>query len=78
MKMNGSWILVLLPFDLEKGTTKVTMSKLWLVYCVPSMQIYLLSTGQIFQFGLRVESNKSSSTFYNKSGDVVSSATLNL
>ena len=78
MKMNGSWILVLLPFDLKKGTTKVAVSKLWLVYCVLSMQICLFSTGQIFQFGLRVKSNKSSSTFHNKSGDAVSSATLNL
>ena len=24
-------------FDSEKGTTKVAMSKLWLIYCVPSM-----------------------------------------
>ena len=34
-------------FDPEKGTTKVTVSKLWLVYCDFSMQIYFLSTKQI-------------------------------
>jgi len=34
-------------FDPEKGTTKVAISKLWLVYCISSMQIYLLSTRQI-------------------------------
>ena len=38
----------------------------------------LLFTGQILQFGLRVEDNKSSSTFYNKSGDTVLLATPNL
>ena len=42
------------------------------------MQIYLLSTRQIFQSGLRVEDNKSSSTFYDKSSDTVLSVTSNL
>jgi len=54
------------------------MSKIWLVYCVPGMQMYLLSTGQILQFGLKVEGDKSGSTFYNKSSDAVLSATSNL
>ena len=34
-------------FDLAKETTKVTMLKIWPVYCVPGIQIYLLSTRQI-------------------------------
>jgi len=31
-------------FDPEKGTIKVVISKLWPVYCIFDMQIYLLST----------------------------------
>ena len=58
-------------FDFEKGTTNVAVLKLWLVYCVSSMQMYFLSTRQIFQSKLKVESNKSSSTFCNKSNHVV-------
>ena len=53
------------------------MSKLWPVYCVPDIQIYLLSTGQISQSGLRVEGDKSDSTFCDKSDDAVLSATSN-
>ena len=34
-------------FNSEKETTKVVVSELWLVYCVPGMQMCLLSTGQI-------------------------------
>ena len=34
-------------FDPEKETTKVAISKLWLVYCISGMQIYLFSTRQI-------------------------------
>ena len=63
-------------FNPKKRTTKVTMLKLWLVYCVSGIQIYLLSTEQIFQFGLRVEDDKSSSTFH-KSNDAVLLATPN-
>jgi len=40
--------------------------------------MYLLSTRQIFQFQLRVAGDKSSSTFYDKSGNTVISATSNL
>ena len=65
-------------FNSEKGTTKVAMSKIWLVYYVPGMQMYFLSTGQILQFGLKVEGDKSDSTFHDKSSDAVSSATSNL
>ena len=65
-------------FDPEKGTTKVAMSKLWPVYYISSMQIYLLSARQIFQSGLRVEGNKSDSTFCDKSGDTILLATPNL
>jgi len=42
------------------------------------MQMHLLSTGQILQFGLRVEDNKSGSTFHDKSGNAVLSDTPNL
>ena len=62
----------------EKETTKVAVLKLWLVYCVSGMQIYLFSTGQILQSGLRVEGNKSGSTFHDKFGNAVLSATSNL
>ena len=65
-------------FDPEKGTIKVAMSKLWLVYCIPSMQIHLLSTKQILQSRLRVEGNKSGSTFYDKFGNTILSANPNL
>ena len=34
-------------FDPEKWTTKISVSKLWPVNCVSSMQIHLLSTRQI-------------------------------
>jgi len=34
-------------FDLEKKTIKISMSKLWPVYYVPSIQICLLFTKQI-------------------------------
>ena len=65
-------------FDLAKETNKVAMSKLQPVYYVPSMQMCLLSTRQVLQSGLRVEGNKSGSTFHNKSGDAVLWATSNL
>ena len=38
--------------------------------------MYLFSTGQIFQFGLRVEGNKSSFIFCDKSGNAVLSYQL--
>jgi len=38
----------------------------------------LLSTGQILQSGLRVEGDKSGSTFCDKSGDAILLATPNL
>ena len=65
-------------FDSAKETTKVTVSKLWLVYYVLSMQIYLLSTRQILQSRLRVKGDKSGFTFHDKSDNVVLSATPNL
>ena len=40
--------------------------------------MYLLSTKQILQSGLRVKDDKSGSTFYNKSGNVILLATPNL
>jgi len=42
------------------------------------MQIYLLSTGQILQSGLRVEGNKSSFTICDKSDDAILLATPNI
>ena len=65
-------------FDPEKGTTKVAVSELWLVYCVSSIQMCFHSTRQIFQSRLRVEDNKSSFTFCDKSGNAVLLATSNL
>ena len=65
-------------FDPEKETTKVAISKLWLVYCISGMQIYLFSTRQILQSGLRVEGGKIGSTFCDKSGDAVLLATSNI
>ena len=62
-------------FDPEKEAIKVAVSKLRLVYYISGMQMHLLSTRQILQSGLRVEGNKSGSTFHNKSGDAVLSAT---
>ena len=65
-------------FDPEKGTTKVTMSKLQPVYYISNIQMCFLSTKQILQSRLRVEDNKSSSTFYDKSGDAILLAITNL
>jgi len=65
-------------YDPEKGTTKVAVSELWLVSCISGIQICLLSTRQILQSGLRVEGNKSSFTFCDKSGNAVLLATPNL
>ena len=42
------------------------------------MQMYLLSTRQILHSGLRLEGDKSSFTFCDKSGYTVLSATFNL
>ena len=53
------------------------MSKLQPVYCISSMQIYFLFTKQIFQSRLRVEGNKSSSIFCDKSIDAILSTTPN-
>jgi len=65
-------------FDPEKEITKIAVSKLWPVYCVSGIQIYFLSTRQILQSELRVKDDKSGSTFHDKSGDAVLSATSNL
>ena len=42
------------------------------------MQIYLLSTGQTLQSGLRVEGNKSSSTICDKPNNAILLATPNI
>ena len=55
MVVSGTILIEYKIFDLEMKTTKVTISKLWLVYCVFSIQMCLLSTGQILQSELRVE-----------------------
>ena len=78
MVASGTILIEYEIFDLEKGATKVAVSKLWLVYCVPSIQIYLLSTRQILQSRLRVEDNKSGFTFCDKSDAAVLLATPNL
>jgi len=40
----GTFLLKNEVLDPEKATTKVVISKLWPVYYIPGMQIYLLST----------------------------------
>ena len=64
-------------FDSKRETIKVAMLKLWPVYCVLSIQIYLFSIRQILQSGLRVKGDKSGSTFHDKSGNTVLLATSN-
>ena len=61
-------------FNPEKGTTKVFILKIQLVYCVLGIQICFLSTRQIIQSELRVEGNKSSFTFQNKPSNAILSA----
>ena len=45
-------------FNPKKRTTKVAISKLWLLYCVSSMQMHLLFTRQILQSRLRIKATK--------------------
>ena len=78
MVSSGTVLIKQKNFDPEKGTTKVAVLELWLVYCVSGIQMCLLSIRQIFQSGLRVEGNKSSFTFCNKSGNAILLATPNL
>ena len=78
MVASGTVLIEYKIFDSEKETAKVVMLKLQPVYCVSSMQMYLLSTEQILQSGLRVKGNKSSSTFCDKFGDTILLATSNL
>jgi len=77
MVISGTFLIEHEIFDPEKGTTQVAVSKLWLVYYVSSIWMYFLSTRQILQSGLRVEGNKSSFTFCDKSGNTVLLATSN-
>ena len=65
-------------FDPEKGTIKVAVSKLWLVYYISGMQMYFFSAEQILYSRLRVEDNKSGSTFCDKYGDAILLAIPNL
>ena len=65
-------------FDPRKETTKAAILKLWLVYCVSGIQICFSSIKQILQSELRVEGNKNSFNFYNKSNNAILSATPNL
>ena len=41
--------------DPKNRITRTTISKLWPVYCVPSITMYLLSTRQLLQSGLSIE-----------------------
>jgi len=77
MVTSGTFLIEHEIFDPEKETTKVAVSKLWLVYYVSSIWMCLLSTRQILQSGLRVEGNKSSFTFCDKSGNTVLLVTPN-
>jgi len=78
MVASGTVLIEYEIFNSEKGTTKVAVSKLWPVYYVSGIQICFLSTKQILQFVLRVEDNKSSFTFCDKSGNAVLLAISNL
>jgi len=49
--------------DPKDGTTRTAISKLWLVYCIPSMTMHLLSTRQLLQSGLSIEGTIDSLTF---------------
>ena len=64
--------------DPKGRTTRTAISKLWLVYYVPSMIICLLSTEQLLQSGLSIEGIIDGSTFCNLSGDAILSALPNL
>jgi len=64
--------------DPKNKTTRTTISKLWPVYCVPGMTIYLLSTGQLLQSRLSIEGTIDGSTFYDLSSDAVLSVLSNL
>jgi len=64
--------------DPKDRTTRTAISKLWLVYCVPSMTMHLLFTRQLLQSGLSIEGTIDSSTFCDSSGNVVLSILSNL
>ena len=64
--------------DPKDRTTRTAISKLWLVYCIPSMTMHLLSTRQLLQSGLSIEGTIDSSTFCDLSGNVVLSILSNL
>jgi len=64
--------------DPKNRTTRIAISKLWPVYCVPGMTIRLLSTGQLLQSGLSIEGTMDGSTFHDSSDDAVLSALPNL
>jgi len=64
--------------DPKNRTTRTAISKLWPVYCVSSITICLLSTGQLLQSGLSIEGTIDGSTFRDLSGDIVLSALPNL
>ena len=59
-------------------TTRTAISKLWLVYCVSSMTICLLSTGQLLQSRLSIEGTMDGSTFCDSSSDAILSTLSNL
>jgi len=64
--------------DPKNKTTRTAISKLWPVYCIPGMTICFLSTGQLLQSKLSIESTMDGSTFCDLSGDTVLSALPNL
>jgi len=64
--------------DPKNRITRIAISKLWPVYYVPGMTMYLLSTEQLLQSGLSIEDTIDSSTFCNSSGDAVFSVLPNL
>ena len=64
--------------DPKNRTTKTAISKLWPVYCVPIMTMYLLSTEQLLQSELSMKGTIDGSTFCDSSGDTILFALSNL
>jgi len=64
--------------DPKNRTTRIAISKLWPIYCVPGITMCLLSTRQLLQSGLSIEGTMDGSTFCDLSSDAVLSVLPNL
>jgi len=63
--------------DPKDRTTRIAISKLWPVYCIPGMTMRLFSIRQLLQSGLSIEGTMDGSIFHDSSGDAVLSALPN-